>query len=131
ADNGTGAIGIMTIVTQGSNGNDLITKIIEINGGSITLETNASTDVSSTPVYHDDTEAIKEAINIIQVNGGIVYIPIGRYIVSSTLVIPKGVELKGAGKEPWQISGAKGTVIASSCPAGIPTIMLGDLDDDP
>jgi len=45
----------------------------------------------------DDTAAIQEALNAAAVNGGgTVYLPSGTYLVSTHLVVPSGVELRGA-----------------------------------
>lgn len=45
---------------------------------------------------HDDTAAIHKALLSAKKNGGgVVYLPAGQYFVSSPLVVPKGVELRG------------------------------------
>lgn len=45
----------------------------------------------------DDTAAIQAAIDSVAANGGTVYFPPGSYTITSTLVVPVGVTLRGAG----------------------------------
>jgi autotransporter-associated beta strand protein len=45
----------------------------------------------------DDTAAIQKALNAAMTNGGgIVYLPAGKYMLSNTLDVPSGVELRGS-----------------------------------
>lgn len=45
----------------------------------------------------DDTAAIQAAIDSVAANGGTVYFPPGSYTITSTLIVPVGVTLRGAG----------------------------------
>src|SRR5678815_3021631 len=55
----------------------------------------------------NDGTAIQAAINAAQVTGGIVYMPPGRYRITTPLTIAKGVTLRGAG---WA-GGSRGTYL--------------------
>ena len=62
---------------------------------------------------NDDTASLQTAINTAAVVGGTVYIPPGHYRTSSTLTIPAGVSIVGAGlgANPRDMSDMKGTII--------------------
>lgn len=52
----------------------------------------------------DDTAAIQAAITACQSGGGgQIYIPTGRYLISSAINIPTGVHIKGTGRESTYI----------------------------
>lgn len=55
---------------------------------------------------NDDTEAINRALRAAEARRGVVYMPEGMYRVSSTLEVPSGVTLIGAG-ERWENGNVK------------------------
>ncbi|MFD0717599.1 glycosyl hydrolase family 28-related protein [Paenibacillus sp. GCM10027626] len=62
----------------------------------------------------NDTAAIRAAINAAGVNGGVVFFPVGKFLISSTLVINKpGVSLRGSspGASVIQTNAASGDII--------------------
>ncbi|WP_163526610.1 alanine-zipper protein [Halobacillus ihumii] len=84
--NGTGALGTMSTMTEGTNGDELITEVTAIDGVTFTLADVASTDVKSTITKHDDTIAIQSSFeSVASFGGGTVYIPGRGYNISSTL----------------------------------------------
>lgn len=50
----------------------------------------------------DDTEAVRKAINDMTSGGGVVFFPSGEYRITSELVVPTGVELRGVNEAPHQ-----------------------------
>jgi hypothetical protein len=64
----------------------------------------------------DDTAAIQSAINNAAINGGVVFFPVGNYLVSSPLIIYSGVMLQGIGEGTKIIAANNfnGSVIKSS-----------------
>jgi F5/8 type C domain/Pectate lyase superfamily protein len=48
----------------------------------------------------DDTDAVKNAISDMAKSGGTVFFPSGEYRLTSELVVPTGVELRGVGESP-------------------------------
>jgi autotransporter-associated beta strand protein len=66
---------------------------------------------------HDDTAAIQNALTAAGASGGgIVYVPAGKYMLTGTLDVPSGVELRGAFEmrhrtQPGADGHAKGTVL--------------------
>jgi hypothetical protein len=61
----------------------------------------------------DDTIAIQSAVNAAAAVGGTVYIPTGHYRTTSSLLVPGGVSVVGAGlgSNPRDMSGMKGTIL--------------------
>lgn len=45
----------------------------------------------------DDTTALQAAVDSLSATGGTVYFPVGTYLISSTISVPSGVSLQGAG----------------------------------
>ena len=79
---------------------------------------------------HDDTEAIRQALNDAAPTGGTVYLPQGTYRISGPLSIPAGVTLRGDFSAPdaKQSSAARTviTVAATTPQDGAPLIELAD-----
>src|SRR5688500_7421158 len=66
----------------------------------------------------DDTAAIQAAIDALPAAGGLIVIPAGTYVVSSSLVLKEGVQLEGSGP---------GTILrAASASLGIDVVKIGD-----
>jgi len=49
---------------------------------------------------HDDTSAFQRAMKAVSAHGGIVFVPVGRYLIASHLVVPEGVTLEGVWTAP-------------------------------
>jgi len=62
----------------------------------------------------DDTAAIQKAIDAASKQGGIVYLPAGKYLVAGSLNIKVGVALKGVQEAPVSIDPLTGTVILAT-----------------
>lgn len=77
ADGSSFAVGQgIFIKGAGASGTDFVTTISVINGSTLTLAANASTDVSSVLAQHDDTAAINAALAAAyNAGGGVVYLP--------------------------------------------------------
>ncbi|HEV2839974.1 MAG TPA: glycosyl hydrolase family 28-related protein [Chthoniobacterales bacterium] len=106
ADASTFAIqyGIM-IVGAGAAGARYIGEITAKSGSVLTISPPTSTAVGAGAVVrHDDTDAIKTAINSLP-NGGIVFFPPGRYRLSSKLTLGSRTHLIGAGGGRYQETG--------------------------
>ena len=51
----------------------------------------------------DDTEAIQNALNVAgEKNGGIVFLPVGSYLIKGNLIIPENVTLEGIWRAPFR-----------------------------
>lgn len=82
----------------------------------------------------DDTTAIQTALNYASLNNGVVYLPAGTYKITSTLNIPLGVSVRGAGgawnalNGTWGINSneAYSVTDASVNFAVLPTVGTGD-----
>lgn len=85
------------ILGAAQNGWDLITTIESVNGLNITLTVAATTTATARAVYHDDTLAINNAINLLAGVGGEVRFPAGVYLASSPIKPKKLVRLVGSG----------------------------------
>ena len=61
----------------------------------------------------DSSDSIQKALDSLKETGGIVYLPAGSYYIENPLVIPNGVELRGAGHVPVrdQFDTSLGTII--------------------
>jgi len=93
----------------GASGAALVTTISSVSGSTATLAASASTTVSAalTTVYTDDTSAIQAAINSLSLSqgvdaplisvGGVIFFPIGEYVISSSLTIKGNMWLIGSG----------------------------------
>lgn len=62
---------------------------------------------------NDDTGAIQAAIDAASVNGGMVFMPAGKYLVTKSISVKPGVSLQGAANAP-QYNELKGTVILAT-----------------
>ncbi|MGQ9454958.1 MAG: glycosyl hydrolase family 28-related protein [Armatimonadota bacterium] len=62
----------------------------------------------------DDTEAIQQACNEAAKQGGIVYIPAGRYLVKGSIKVPPGVHIKGTAASPQYSEPLIGTIILAT-----------------
>ena len=62
----------------------------------------------------DDTHAIQKALDTAGKNGGIVFLPAGRYLVAGSLHIPPGVVLEGVAHSPLYIEPLIGTVVLAT-----------------
>jgi hypothetical protein len=62
---------------------------------------------------NDDTSAIQLAVNAAAAVGGTVYLPPGHYSTTSSLLLPAGVSVVGAGlgANPRDMTGMKGSVV--------------------
>ena len=47
---------------------------------------------------HDDTNMIQAAINAAAINGGVVFFPAGKYVLTSSLILKRNVGLAGSGE---------------------------------
>lgn len=54
---------------------------------------------------HDDTKAIQDAIDAAQTVGGTVYLPVGKYLVTNTIIVKEGVD----------VVGTRGAIIYPAC----------------
>jgi hypothetical protein len=71
----------------------------------------------------DDTKAIQDVLDKLKFGksitnkeynaGGVVYIPEGKYVIKETIIIPKGVTLRGDWEKPEKGSPIKGTILMS------------------
>jgi hypothetical protein len=59
----------------------------------------------------DDTEAIQKALNAAVKNGGVCFLPTGEYRLNSSVVVPKGVTLKGVSEATPHPYTPTGTVL--------------------
>ncbi len=78
----------------------------------------------------DDTNAIQAAINNAGINGGIVFLPVGDYLVSSSLIIYSGITLQGNGEGTKIIaaSNLNDSVIKSSSDYLLNNTQIRDLE---
>jgi hypothetical protein len=67
----------------------------------------------------DATKAIQSALTAChQAGGGVVWLPAGKYLVTSSIFIPQHVTLRGDWRDPDQGSGSYGTVVVARPPPG-------------
>ena len=112
----------ISVAGAGASGALLVTTI---DGGAgtttLTLADAAGTTVSAATVQHDDTAAIQAAIDAAQnQGGGVVYLPPGSYLLSSSLQLPSGVSLRGAGS--YELYGSQGSATTLNNSINLPTI---------
>lgn len=77
----------------------------------------------------DDTAAIQSALTAAGISGGIVFIPVGMYKITSTLTIPEGVTFEGVGSftgpkyftTGWNTTFSKGSMLSVQFGAGVVT----------
>lgn len=62
----------------------------------------------------DDTKAIQSALDAASKSGGTVYMPPGRYLVSQSLNVPAGVDLKGSANAPRYSEPLVGTIVLAT-----------------
>lgn len=52
---------------------------------------------------HDDTECIQKALDLAgKRGGGVVYLPVGRYLIKGSLLVPENVTLEGVWRSPFR-----------------------------
>ncbi|WP_302276316.1 glycosyl hydrolase family 28-related protein [Coprobacter fastidiosus] len=65
----------------------------------------------------DDTESFQKGLNSLtnvgpsKVNGGILFVPAGKYVIKGNLNIPKGVTIRGEWKKPEKGQPIEGTIL--------------------
>lgn len=67
---------------------------------------------------YDSTIAIQECLDTLRANGGVVFLPAGRYRVRGTLTVPAGVTLRGEWQNPNNGGAGKGTLLMAYAGAG-------------
>jgi hypothetical protein len=123
----------------GANNDDLTTTIQAINGTQFTLNASAQTTVSTAAVLHNDGGIIQEVIAYLQSmegvwddtrRGGIVFLPVGTYNITSPINIGEGVGGTKFG-HGIQIVGAgpQATILKITSPTAISAIRINGVQD--
>lgn len=88
-----GITGTMQTVNQGTNGTQLVSKIVSIAGNILMLDNAATATVSSVFTRHDDTQAILTALDNVR-DGGEIYFPMGTYY-TAPIYLGKDIRFMG------------------------------------
>lgn len=66
----------------------------------------------------DSTTAIQDCLDTLRTDGGVVFLPAGRYRIAGNLNLPAGVTLRGEWQNPNEGGAGKGTILMAYASAG-------------